>query len=72
MLCDTMNIISASKSMLSEVNKLLRILLTIPVTTATAERALSTLVKTIKDIPAIKNDSTSAKQYDAVTYQRVR
>ena len=42
-LCDIMNTISVSKTMLSEVFKLLRIFLTIPVTTATAERIFSTL-----------------------------
>ena len=42
-LCDVMNALPACKTMLSEVSKLLVILLTIPVTTATAERAFSTL-----------------------------
>ena len=42
-LCDAMNSISASKTMLSEVYKLLRILLAIPVTSATAERTFSAL-----------------------------
>ena len=42
-LCEIMNDISSSKSMLREVFYLLRILLTIPVTTATAERTFSCL-----------------------------
>ena len=42
-LCDAMNSITSSKKMLSEVYKLLRILLTIPITSATAERAFSAL-----------------------------
>ena len=45
-LCDVIRFndtISVSKTMLSEVFKLLRIFLTIPVTTATAERTFSTL-----------------------------
>ena len=42
-LCDVMNDVSCSKTMFSEVFKLLRIVLTIPVTTATAERGFSTL-----------------------------
>ncbi len=42
-LCDVINAIPACKSMLNEVSKLLNIFLTIPVTTATAERTFSTL-----------------------------
>lgn len=42
-LCDVMNDVSCSKVMFSEIFKLLRIVLTIPVTTATAERSFSTL-----------------------------
>ena len=42
-ICDVMNAIPACKTMLNEVSKLLNIFLTIPVTTATAERTFSTL-----------------------------
>ena len=42
-LCDVMNDVSCSKTMFSEVFKLLHIVLTIPVTTATAEKSFSTL-----------------------------
>ena len=41
--CDIMNSIESSKVMLSEVYKLLRISVTIPVTSSTAERTFSTL-----------------------------
>ena len=42
-ICNIMNTIPACKSMLSEIAKLLNILLIVPVTTATAEQAFSTL-----------------------------
>ena len=42
-LCEIFNNLSFSKKLLSEVCKLLRILLTVPVTTATAERTFSVL-----------------------------
>lgn len=42
-LCEIFNNLSFSKKLLSEVYKLLRILLTVPVTTATAERTFSVL-----------------------------
>ena len=42
-LCEVMNDMASSKCMFSEVCMLLRILLTIPVTTSTAERTFSTL-----------------------------
>ena len=42
-LCDIMNVMPSSKVMFSEVFTLLRLVLTIPVTTATAERTFSTL-----------------------------
>ena len=42
-LCEILNDVPSSKSMLREVFHLLRILLTIPVTTATAERTFSCL-----------------------------
>lgn len=42
-ICDIMNELSFSKEMFSDVNRLLRIFYTMPVTTATAERTFSTL-----------------------------
>ena len=42
-LCDVMNTVTVSRSMFNQINKLLRIVLTIPVTTSTAERSFSTL-----------------------------
>ena len=42
-ICTFMNEVEASKTMLSEVNRLLQIFLTIPVTTSTAERTFSSL-----------------------------
>lgn len=42
-ICDLMNEMEASKSMLSEVYQLLQIFFTIPVTTSTAERTFSSL-----------------------------
>ena len=42
-LCDIMNNVTVSRTMFDQINKLLHILLTIPVTTATAERSFSTL-----------------------------
>ena len=42
-LCDVMNSVTVSRSMFNQVNKLLHIVLTIPVTTSTAERSFSTL-----------------------------
>ena len=42
-LCDLMNSMESSKTMLSEVFQLLRIILTIPITSATAERTFSTM-----------------------------
>ena len=42
-LCEIMNSITSSKTMVSEVYTLLRLVLTIPVTTSTAERTFSAL-----------------------------
>ena len=42
-LCDVMNTVTVRRSMFNQINKLLRIVLTIPVTTSTAERSFSTL-----------------------------
>ena len=42
-ICDIMNNTSSSKVMFSEVDKLLKIYLTVPMTTATAERTFSTM-----------------------------
>ena len=42
-ICEVMNAVPASESMLSEVAKLINIVLTVPATTATAERTFSTL-----------------------------
>ena len=39
--CEAMNVSSAYKSMLSEVNKLLRLYLTVPITSSTSERTFS-------------------------------
>lgn len=42
-LCDIMNNVTVSRTVFDQINKLLHILLTIPATTATAERSFSTL-----------------------------
>ena len=42
-LCEILNNVSSSKSLFSEVFKMIQLLLTIPVTTATAERTFSVL-----------------------------
>ena len=42
-ICDAMNIIPSTKDLFSEVNNLLQLFLTVPVTTATSERTFSSL-----------------------------
>ena len=42
-ICEVMNAVPVSKCMLSKVAKLINIVLTVPVTTATAERIFSIL-----------------------------
>ena len=55
-ICEAMNSQSIFKSMLPEVHKLLKLYLTIPVTSATSERTFSALRRVAINIFEIYND----------------
>ena len=60
---EIMNGISSSKSMLREVFSLLRILLTIPVTTAKTERTFSCLGRLNENFPEVNHVTATSKVY---------
>ena len=62
---DIINALPACKSMLSEVNKLVHILLTIPVSSSTAERCFSALRRLKTYLRSCKHGSRTLKQLDA-------
>ena len=68
-LCDIMTDVSSSKSLLCEVYNLLHIALTIPVTSATAERCFSAL-RRLKTFFTLINDAVKVESCDAVTHSQ--
>lgn len=59
---ELLNCCSFSRTMLKEVNRLLRLYLTIPLTSVTAERSFSSL-RRLKSYLKVYNDSKKTKQY---------